>query len=761
MAQNYVPMDLPWDFPHSSVPSLADPLDPLPEQFGGGRQKSPPAMQTPMKLRTHIKPTMRDSSLVRKSALDWRARLVPGNGHGITENQVSGSVLDYQDTSAAPEQLPLDNEICNAPDDSTQGRVTLQSLRVPPHSNSEFTRQSVSRERQLMGPRGPHLMLEAPDHVILPQPSFATMQGQEEALMQFGDPAPSRHRFLNIPSTYVIPPTPAKPVDGEGWSSSSGAAAVGRRSDEMNTAMDEHFELIDGIINQLALKTGFSMQQVLNLFLKSHSHIHNVINHWNVYGQYFKLYRLQELERAGKDGNMIITSAIQQECYGCFQTAYPDTWQEILETFDEAWTFTWSPVTVRQRSQEFGRLTRKVTSLLDSATVMHGFEAALIMCGKVVNQDASISYIHTTPGAEEFWATHCHANEDTMIGHFRSHVYHLASLAVVEDAYGEDSSSEIKPALKCQIPLPQHTDAPQATQVDGEAWEAPNGIDWQMLPDPIQCIKVGITSMFRDLGGHLIAWTGTFPWKLLHSELVRHCYIMRGYPEDTLMSGEPRATVARPKGVSDLDKREQQKTHDLDLTTLVVGGEAPPAGSMYNCGRRMLADGTIDCKGLHCLAPSAASTKIVKAPSRQRKPAQEVISIDMSSKVQASSESDSEDEYQEEPLEGVDSEYDDAIASRKHKVKAARTSHSHKQRAPSSDIKIVDPPCNMRGDVKGKGKATDQGTCKEKKTRTATKNVKSVRYCLVTASVAAAQLNLAQLGGLKHESLGKKFQAII
>lgn len=32
---------------------------------------------------------------------------------------------------------------------------------------------------------------------------------------------------------------------------------------------------------------------------------------------------------------------------------------------------------------------------------------------------------------------------------------------------------------------------------------------------------------------------------------------MKGYPEDTLMPGEPRATVARPKGVSDLDKREQ------------------------------------------------------------------------------------------------------------------------------------------------------------------------------------------------------------
>ncbi|KAG1841837.1 hypothetical protein F4604DRAFT_1597836, partial [Suillus subluteus] len=111
-----------------------------------------------------------------------------------------------------------------------------------------------------------------------------------------------------------------------------------------------------------------------------------------------------------------------QECYECFQNAYHDTWQEILETFDEAQTSSRPAVTVGQHSQEFGRLTKKVTSLLDSATTKHGFEAALIMCGKVVNQDASLGYIHTTPGAEEFWAERCRANDDTMIGHFRSHV---------------------------------------------------------------------------------------------------------------------------------------------------------------------------------------------------------------------------------------------------------------------------------------------------------------------------------------------------
>ncbi|KAG1837545.1 hypothetical protein F4604DRAFT_1601313, partial [Suillus subluteus] len=193
--------------------------------------------------------------------------------------------------------------------------------------------------------------------------------------------------------------------------------------------------------------------------------------------------------------------------YRSFQDAYPDDWQDILDTFDKTWIASGPPLTVAQQSQEFMRLTKKVTSLLDLATAKHGFEAALLMCGKVVNQDASIGYIHTTPGAEEFWASRCRADENTMVGHFKAHV--------------------------------------------------PNNVDWKTLADHIQCIKVGITSMFSNLGGKLTAQSGSFPWKLLPAELARHRFVMKGYPEDMLMLGQPRVTVARPKGISDLDKCER------------------------------------------------------------------------------------------------------------------------------------------------------------------------------------------------------------
>ncbi|KAG0692599.1 hypothetical protein DFH29DRAFT_882260 [Suillus ampliporus] len=668
------------------------------------------------------------------------------------------------------------------------------------------SRRSVSRERSLpVGLHDPHSMQEAPPalslcDVILPQPSLATMQGQPHDMAQPDLPiyngahhpiTPESYDFsslnvpsswnsmpgglfdvmqppnlftphqshpsepntpphvplppgLNIPATHVIPPTPANTVvvgnlamntEGE----PSGAIVVGRRSEDTNAAMEKQFDLIDRVINELVVLTGIPTQQVLNLFLKSRGRINNGPNHWNIYRQYFKAHHLCKLQRAGKDANVIITSTVQGECYQSFQGTYPDDWQDILDTFYETQIASGPSQTVAQRSQEFTRLTKKVTSLLDLATAKHGFEAALLMCGKVVNQDASIGYVHTTPGAEEFWASRCRADEDTMVGHFKAHVYHLASLAVVED-YGFTWAA----GAHAQV----------VTEDDDEVQEVPDNLDWKTLADHIQCIKVGITSMFR-------------------------------YPEDMLMLGEPRVMVARPKGISDLDKCERvvladalrsgrltierQKNGDLNKTSPIIFGEAPPEDSMHACGHHMLVDGTINRQGMARLGPSAAGTKVKKLnPStckeaasrrhvspipvndkssqpqtiphkqklvpfvelRSRPPprplkaangkkastpaAREVIPIDMSSDAQAGSESDTKDEFKEDqdPLEGDDSDYDDEVAtSRKHKVKASRGYRSQKRRVPSN--------------VKGKGKATNQGTGKGQKA------AKKVRYVSV------------------------------
>ncbi|KAG2101765.1 hypothetical protein BD769DRAFT_1305315, partial [Suillus cothurnatus] len=136
----------------------------------------------------------------------------------------------------------------------------------------------------------------------------------------------------------------------------------GRRSEDANAAMEKQFDLIDCAINELVVSTGMPTQQVLNLFLKSRGRVNNGTNHWNIYGQYFKAHRLRELH--GYDSCWdAVTSTIQGECYRSFQDAYPEDWQDILDTFDETQIASGPPLTVAQRSQEFTRLTKKVTSM--------------------------------------------------------------------------------------------------------------------------------------------------------------------------------------------------------------------------------------------------------------------------------------------------------------------------------------------------------------------------------------------------------------
>jgi hypothetical protein len=99
---------------------------------------------------------------------------------------------------------------------------------------------------------------------------------------------------LNVPATHVIPPTPANASNTQGGP--SGASVAGRRSEDANAAMEKQFDLIDHTIDELVVSTGMPMQQILNLFLKSRSHINNGTNHWNIYRQYFKAHCLRKLQ---------------------------------------------------------------------------------------------------------------------------------------------------------------------------------------------------------------------------------------------------------------------------------------------------------------------------------------------------------------------------------------------------------------------------------------------------------------------------------
>ncbi|KAG2097064.1 hypothetical protein BD769DRAFT_1291129, partial [Suillus cothurnatus] len=137
----------------------------------------------------------------------------------------------------------------------------------------------------------------------------------------------------------------------------------GRRTDEVNALLEENFKAIDDIFNDLAAKTGLPLQQVSHAYHKARGCIHSGFNHWNTYGHYLKVNREQELQRLGNievaDAAQI-TPAIRAECYKAFRVAFPDSWQEILETFEQVEVRSVGPQTVSQRTQEFSKVWRKV-----------------------------------------------------------------------------------------------------------------------------------------------------------------------------------------------------------------------------------------------------------------------------------------------------------------------------------------------------------------------------------------------------------------
>ncbi|KAG2115499.1 hypothetical protein DEU56DRAFT_919410 [Suillus clintonianus] len=80
---------------------------------------------------------------------------------------------------------------------------------------------------------------------------------------------------------------------------------------------------------------------------------------------------------------------------------------------------------------------------------------------------------------------------------------------------------------------------------------------WRLL-DGIPCIIGGLTGLLGPLEGR----GGNFPWKTLPAILARRGYILENYPENILMPGERRATLAKSKGIHDLSIHERRVLAD-------------------------------------------------------------------------------------------------------------------------------------------------------------------------------------------------------
>ncbi|KAG1882370.1 hypothetical protein F4604DRAFT_1537412, partial [Suillus subluteus] len=255
--------------------------------------------------------------------------------------------------------------------------------------------------------------------------------------------------------------------------------------------------------------------------------------------------------------------------YNAFKKSFPNDWQDILEIYGETALFLGGPQTVSARGQEFQKFTKKLSGLMDTGVARFGFEAALVACGKVINQDGSLGMAHTTSGAADFWLSRCKADEDTIIGHLKVQVYNLASLAVVEEAFEDD-----------------------VVEVQGNACAASKSLPEYTHSGKLPSVK-------------------NFPWKTLPSELARNSLVIKGYPDDVLLPGGVHSNAN--KGIANLTLKEigtivgalqagtmyVSKVSAAKQVPILVG--APPAGdSEHTAGCRLFANGQLDRRGLPC-----------------------------------------------------------------------------------------------------------------------------------------------------------------
>ncbi|KAG1856838.1 hypothetical protein C8R48DRAFT_775782 [Suillus tomentosus] len=407
------------------------------------------------------------------------------------------------------------------------------------------------------------------------------------------------------------------PEENEPITHHDGPTVAGRRSTELNATLDTGFAEVERHFLNLSTSTTLPINQLINSFLKSRGCTVTSVNYWNLYANYFKDNVQQELARIGREapeGGGTPSATMRTQCYDKFKVAYPDTYQDILSMHEEVSLLGSSPQTIVQRGQTFQKHYRRVVNILESGSVKFGFEAAIVLCGKVVNEDGSLGHCYNTPGAAGFWETRCRASDDAIIGHLKAHVYNTTSLSTVDDAFKDDIDANLEDASTTNN-LDQSSDIVEGRD-DGLKW-----VKNQIIKQVARLARPG--TGFNDKN---------FPWKLMPAALVEANLCIKGYPaHKCLLPGETHNEISKKKGIAALTQKEVTALVDaLKAGTMVISkseyerpaviasekpvvtGEAPPSDWAHSGARQLFLDGHTDYNGPARLKPSGATTKIKK-----------------------------------------------------------------------------------------------------------------------------------------------------
>ncbi|KAG9310684.1 hypothetical protein JVU11DRAFT_9276 [Chiua virens] len=239
-------------------------------------------------------------------------------------------------------------------------------------------------------------------------------------------------------STHTVPvPDNSAPLDSSNSEVGPSTPTSGCRSATVNAVLSATYKQLEDILTNAVEQTPLSVQQILDGWNKSCGRVVNGIDYWNRYGSYLAKHIEQERRRLGLTEDVLVTPTTRRELYAKFKEENPETWQEILDLHDLMETAESTHQTVAQRMQNFSKLRKRLVTILEGAAGKHGFETAIVMCGKVVNEDHSLGFVHTTAGAKKFFETRCRADDDKIIGHLKAHVYNTVSLETVDESFAD------------------------------------------------------------------------------------------------------------------------------------------------------------------------------------------------------------------------------------------------------------------------------------------------------------------------------------
>ncbi|KAF8836283.1 hypothetical protein BDN67DRAFT_1014827 [Paxillus ammoniavirescens] len=334
-------------------------------------------------------------------------------------------------------------------------------------------------------------------------------------------------------STSLLQETKGKRVDRSAQSQQ--IFTVGRTATTVAAVLDKAFETIHSQFTELGGQVGMPAQQVIARFTKQFSR-NNTFNNWNIYQKYFTANKAHELRRLVDTDNVTTTPTEKMsQCYRAFRDEFPDVWQEILATYEEAELLGDIDKTVAQCQQLFHKSTRKLAQLFAVMAKSHVIEGAFVMAGSVVNQDGSLVFTFTTPGAENFFVECCRADENEIIAHFKVHIYNKSSLTNIAQTYEVDNQQEGPLAKK------EAEDDDNIPEVDDSQKCEDHALVRSKLVQALK--KVGCKWALGKL----------FPWKNLPAKLAKNGIVCNNYLGSVSFPGKEQEPKPKggSKGISD------------------------------------------------------------------------------------------------------------------------------------------------------------------------------------------------------------------